>query len=192
MEKGGLVGALSSAGLSSGRGAWHSDEMRLGLRGQTRKVLAPKGVKVVQRLQLRYEWSYLDLAVSPLSGEIRWEWIERMRKEQLLLPVLERWALEAVVWDRAPSHRAKVLSELPTARVFLPSYSPELNPAERVFEEVRRRVEGKVYEDLGAKRGEAERYLRELRAAPERVRSMCRWGWLQEALGSLPTRDGSP
>jgi hypothetical protein len=80
--------------------------MRLGLRGQSRRVLALKGTKVVQRLQLRYEWSYLILAVSPLSGEIRWEWIERMRKEQIR-PVLERWALETVVWDRAPSHRAK-------------------------------------------------------------------------------------
>jgi hypothetical protein len=56
-------------GLVSGREAWHSDEMRLGLRGQTRKVLAPKGVKVVQPVQLKYEWSYLILAVSPLTGE---------------------------------------------------------------------------------------------------------------------------
>jgi hypothetical protein len=32
----------------------------------------------------------------------------------------------------------KALDELPTTRVFLPSYSPELNPAERIFEEVRR------------------------------------------------------
>ena len=56
-----------------------------------------------------------------------------MSKEQFV-PVLEKWALEAVVWDRAPSHRAKILGELLTARVFLPSYNPELNPAERVFE----------------------------------------------------------
>ncbi len=68
--------------MASGRGAWHSDELRLGLRGQTRKVLAPKGAKVVQRLQLRYEWGYLVLAVSPLTGEIRWEWVGRMGKEQ--------------------------------------------------------------------------------------------------------------
>lgn len=165
--------------------------MRLGLRGQTRRVLAPKGVKVVQRLQLRYEWSYLLLAVSPLTGQIRWEWIERMRKEQIR-PVLERWALEAVVWDRAPSHRAKILDELPTVRVSLPSYSPELNPAERIFEEVRARVEGKVYEDLQAKRREAESYLEELRTDPERVRSLCGWRWLREELESLPTHAGSP
>ncbi len=62
--------------------------MRLGLRGQTRKVLAPKGVKVVQPVQLVYEWSYLVLAVSPLNGEIKWEWIERMRQEYIR-PVLE-------------------------------------------------------------------------------------------------------
>ncbi len=185
MEKGGLLGALSSAGLCSGRTAWHSDEMRPGLRGRTRRVLAPKGVKAVQRLQLRYEWSYLVLAVSPLTGEIRWEWVERMRKEQIRL-VLEGWASEAVVWDRAPSHRAKILDELATTRVFLPSYGPELNPAERVFEEVRRRVEGKVYESLHDKREQAESYLKELAVDPERVKSLCGWGWLRESLESLP------
>jgi hypothetical protein len=174
------------AGLRSEREAWHSDEMRLGLRGQTRKVLAPKGVKVVQPVQLVYEWSYLVLAVSPLSGEIKWEWIERMRQEYIR-PVLEGWALEAVVWDKAPSHRAKSLAELGTTRVFLPSYSPELNPAERIFEEVRRRrVEGKVYESLHDKREEAESYLKELAADPERVKSLCGWGWLRESLESLP------
>ena len=32
-----------------------------------------------------------------------------------------------------------------------PAYSPELNPAERVFEEVRRWVEGRVYESIEEK-----------------------------------------
>ncbi len=163
--------------------------MRLGLRGQTRKILAPKGVKVVQPVQLVYEWSYLVLAVSPLSGEIKWEWIERMRQEYIR-PVLEGWALEAVVWDKAPSHRAKSLAELGTTRVFLPSYSPELNPAERIFEEVRRRVEGKVYESLREKREEAESYLEELAVDHERVKRLCGWGWLRESLESLPSCAG--
>ena len=42
-----------------GKAVHFSDEMRLGLPGQTRRVLARRGVKPVQRLQLRYEWSYL-------------------------------------------------------------------------------------------------------------------------------------
>ena len=91
-----------------------------------------------------------------------------------------------MVWDKASSHRAKSLAELRTTRVFLPSYSPELNPAERIFEEVRRRVEGKVYESLHEKREEAESYLKELAADLERVKSLCSWGWLRESLESLP------
>jgi hypothetical protein len=58
--------------------------------------------------------SYLVLAVSPLTGEIRWERIERMRQEHIR-PVLQEWTLGAVVWDRAPSHRAKSLGGLGTA-----------------------------------------------------------------------------
>ncbi|MDP8947777.1 MAG: transposase [Actinomycetota bacterium] len=134
---------------------------------------------------MRYEWSYLVPAVSPLSGEIKWEWIKRMRQEYIR-PVLQGWALEAMVWDKAPSHRVKNLAELGTTRVFLPSYSPELNPAERIFEEVRRRLEGKVYESLPDKREKAEIYLKKLAADPERVKSLRRWGGLGESLESLP------
>ena len=94
--------------------------------------------------------------------------------------------------DRAPSHRAHSLSELETTRGFLPSDSPELDPAERVFEEVRRDVEGKVYESIPAKQKEAERYLKELKADPERVKSLCCWEWLREVLESLPECAGNP
>ncbi len=164
-----------------------SDELRLGLRGQVRRVLAPKGVKVVQPLQLRYEWAYLFLAVDPLSGSLKWEWIGRMKQEHIK-PVLSKWALDCVVWDGAGSHRSNTLKDLPTKRVLLPGYSPELNPAERIFEEIRRRIEGRVYDTLHAKRDEAERYLKALQADPARVRRLCGWEWLRESLARLPQR----
>ena len=104
MEKGGLTVALAETGLRSGDEVYASDEMRLGLRGMVRRVLAPKGVKVVQPLQLKYEWSYLFLAVNPQTGELRWRWIERMRQEHIK-PVLSEWNLDGLVWDRAPSIR---------------------------------------------------------------------------------------
>ena len=43
-----------------------------------------------------------------------------------------------VVWDPAAFHKAKVVGEVGLRRIYQPPYSPELNPAERVFEEVRR------------------------------------------------------
>jgi hypothetical protein len=185
VEKGGLRDAVVAVGITDGKTVEFSDELRLGLHGRTRRVLAPKGVKVVQQLQLEYHWRYLLVAVAPLTGEIRWAWIERMRQGDLV-PALEEWELRCVVWDGAPSHRGKQVQALALARVALPSYSPELNPAARVFEEIRARTEGVVYASLDAKQAVAEAYLRELKADPERVKQLCSWTWLHAALDALP------
>jgi transposase len=125
------------------------------------------------------------LAVNPKTGELRWRWIERMSQEHIK-PILSEWNLDGLVWDRAPSHRAKSLRELPTKWVFLPSYSPELNPAERIFEEVRRRVEGRVYDSIEDKQAEVESYLRQLSVDRERIKRLCGWEWVREALDRLP------
>ena len=65
--------------------------------------------------------------------------------------------------------------------------SPELNPAERLFEEVRRRVEGRTYATLDAKVAEVQAFLRELDADPARVRRLCGWDWLTAAQDALAT-----
>lgn len=162
-----------------------ADELRLGLRGQVRRVLAPRGVKVRQPVQLRYVWCYLLLAVDPRSGALRWAWLERMGQAHLR-PVLDQWGPGVIVWDGAGAHRGKTLADLPTTRVLLPPYSPELNPVERVFEEIRRRVEGRRYDTLPAKQDAVEQYLSSLAADPERVQRLCGWAWLRDALGQLP------
>jgi hypothetical protein len=187
VEGGGLTAALTEAGLTPRARTLHADELRLGLRGQVRRVLAPRGVKVRQRVQVRYEWASLLVGVDPRTGALRWEWLARMRQEQLR-PVLEEWGLDGVVWDGAGAHRGRRLRDLPTERVFLPPYSPELNPAERVLEEIRRRVEGRVYETLAAKQAEVEAYLRELAADRERVKRLCGWDWIVDAFERLPDR----
>lgn len=171
--------------MISAQAVHFADELRLGLRGQVRRVLAPGGVKVRQALQLRYAWRYLLLAIDPRAGTLRWAWLERLTQDHLR-PVLAEWQLDCVIWDGAGSHRGKRLRDLPTRRVVLPPYAPELNPAERVFEEIRRQVEGRVYESLDAKEAVVERYLTELAAVPVRVRRLCAWTWIEDALTRLP------
>ena len=185
MEKGGLTAELKQAGITREEEVHALDEMRLGLRGQVRRVLAPRGVKVVQRVQLVYRWVYLLLAVEPRTGTIRWRWVARMNAEHLL-PVLQEWELRCVVWDGAPAHKARVMQELKTVRVRQPAYSPELNPAERVFEEVRRWTEGEVYESVEAKQEAAEVYLHYLDRNPDVVRQLCGWEWITDSLQALP------
>ena len=59
-------------------------------------MLARRGVKVVQRLQLTYQWAYLLLAVDPRAGTLRWSWLARCRAEPIK-DVLAAWAPDAVV-----------------------------------------------------------------------------------------------
>jgi DDE superfamily endonuclease len=180
-----MTAALAGAGVARGAGIVLADELRLGLRGQVRRVLAPRRVKVAQRLQLRYEWAYLLLAVDPPRGTLRWRWLDRCRAEPIRTALAE-WAPAAVVWDGHGAHTARLLADLPVARVRLPPYSPELNPVERIFQELRRRLEGRTYATLADKRAVADAYLAALAAAPARVKQLCGWDWLTAALDALP------
>jgi hypothetical protein len=180
-----MTAALVGAGVTRAAGIVLADELRLGLRGQVRRVLAPRGVKVVQRLQLRYQWAYLLLAVDPRAGTLRWRWLERCRAGPIR-EALADWAPDAVIWDGHGAHTAKLLADLAVARVRLPPYSPELNPAERVFQELRRRVEGQTYPTIADKQAVADAYLRDLAADPDRLRRLCGWDWLTDAIDALP------
>ena len=54
-----------------------------------------------------------------------------------------------IVVDNAPCHRPKAHREIPgLILLFLPPYSPELNPAERFFEELRRATANRVFETI--------------------------------------------
>jgi hypothetical protein len=166
-----------------------ADEMRLGLHGVVRRVWAPRGIKVRQRRQIEYRWAYLAIAVDPVEGSLHWTWLANMRKETLA-PVLGAWSqagIKAVVWDSAGSHKAKLVRAVGVPLVYLPPYSPELNPAERVIEAIRAQVEGRVWASLEDKCERAEAFLRELAAEPLRVLRLAGWDWIQNACQLLPS-----
>lgn len=188
MAKGGLTEALTAAGVTVDQTTGWADELRLGLIGQTRRVWAPVGVKVVQPLQYERQWCYLVLVVDPRAGRLWWSWTLDMKATSLAATVaLWREAgIAAVVWDRAPAHQTAAVKAEGVALIEQPPYSPELNPAERVFEAVRLHIEGKLYASLPEKYAAVDAFLAELDAAPDRVRSLAGWRWIQDALAALP------
>jgi hypothetical protein len=184
VENRGLVEALRAAGLPAAPGIAFADELRLGLRGLVRTVWAPRGVQIVQPLELRYAWRYLVLAVDGLAGTLRWQWTANM-KGVALAPVVADWkaaGLPGSVWDGAGSHRGQPVRAVGLPTVLQPAAAPELNPAERVFEEVRRAVEGRTYPTLPDKVAAVERFLQGLAQEPSRVRSLAGWAWIAAAL----------
>ena len=66
-----------------------------------------------------------------------------------------------------------------------PAYSPELNPAERVFEEVRRWVEDRVYGSIKEKMAAVDKCLSRLESDPERVKSLVSWEWIRQNVQEL-------
>ncbi len=88
-------------------------------------------------------------------------------------------------WDGASSHRGQDMGTLPMNRIFLPPYSPELNPAERIFEEVRREIEGFVYPSIEAKQYRIDQFLRRLQADKQRFASLISWDWINDIFNEL-------
>ena len=162
--------------------------MRFGLWGQVRRRWGLRGVKIVQRLQITFAWRYLVLAVNCLPGELQWAWVERVRQHELL-PVLQSWQPEGVVWDSASPHKGRQIAQLGIPLIFLPPYAPELDPAERVFEAIRQEIEGIVYPSLQAKQAAIEQFLRRLAADRQRLLSLIGWDWILAACATLPVPD---
>jgi len=163
--------------------------MRVGLVSVVRRVWAPVGVKVRQKVQQVRQWRYLVVAIEVWAGRLWWCWTDTMRSEETV-GVVRGWQqntdLKAVVWDGAPSHRSGVVQEVGFPLVQQPAYAPELNPAERFFEELRRVVEGKVYDSLAAKVAALEAELRQWDADPERMSQLVGWSWIMNTLNQLP------
>lgn len=165
------------------------DEMRVGLHGTVRRVWGRRGVKVRQRVQFSYKWRCLMLVVDGRSGRLWWTWNETMQAEELIPVVRDMQAttgLAAVVWDGAPSHRDERLSRIGLPLIARPPYAPELNPAERVFEELRRAIEGRVFASLDEKVAAVEAVLQAWDAGPARVQRLTGWAWIHAAFAELP------
>jgi transposase len=81
------------------------------------------------------------------------------------------------------------VAQLGIPLIFLPPYSPELDPAERVFEAIRQEIEGIVYPSLQAKQAAIEQFLRRLAADRQRLLSLIGWDWIRAACATLPVSD---
>jgi hypothetical protein len=121
------------------------DEARLGLHeGMTRRCLTAKGVKPLQAVLPRYEYFWLYGAVEPLTGEALFLEMPALDSAcfQAFLDEFSRTypdSLNLMVLDGAPAHIAHCL-RIPdnVLLVHLPPYSPELNPIERLWQDLRK------------------------------------------------------
>ncbi len=111
----------------------------------SRRITLP-GVKPVASINYTFENLYLYGAVEPITGEsffLEMPWLNSVCFQIFIQQLAETFpeTLNLLVLDNGRFHHAKSL-HLPDniALLFLPPYSPELNPIERFWQDMKAKV----------------------------------------------------
>ena len=168
------------------------DEARFGRMSDPRACWAPVPNRPMVNRAIIREFRYEYAAVSPWDGDLDYMTLEKMNTENMglfLKQVSEAHKQDFIIMvlDGAPSHKGKEL-EVPEniALVFLPSYSPELNPAEQLWNVLRRNYfANKVFDSLNATTHQAENGLACIASNREALKSLTNWKWISVILNAI-------
>jgi transposase len=135
------------------------------------------------------EYTYAYGAVSIADGQ--WDSLILPKADTVCMQIfLDEIALRypedriVMVLDGAGWHRAGDLIVPENIRLlYLPSYSPELNPVENIWEELREKgFDNKVFASLDALEEQLLHSLKHLEDHPEISKSIVQWPWIINSL----------
>ncbi len=166
------------------------DEARFGRIDNPRDCWAQPKTRPRTHKQIIREYTYLYGAFSPRDGRMDCLILPHMNTTCMnifLEEVSKRYPDEIIlmVMDGAPCHNEGVLLSIPENIVILklPPYSPQLNPAENMWDEIREKFFGNVsfasMAELESRLVESVRYYEGSQAV---VRSISGWGWILKDL----------
>lgn len=161
--------------------------MRYGLISNFRRSWSKVGERTIIDSQQSFENRYLFSAVSPTSGNsFHLTSIDDFTTEaaNIFLIELKKKYLDkmiVLVWDNAPCHKPEIHKEIEgLIIIFLPPYSPELNPAERFFEELRKSTACKIFKTIEDQEVAIEAKLNELTDDIPAMKRLLGYEWIIE------------
>ena len=161
------------------------DEARFGRMARIRRCWAPAPLRPVVFNGYERQFTYVYGSVSPLQGDLDWSLTQKMNTAQMsafLSQVSQAHSQEFIVMvvDGASSHKARDLIVPENVRLIrLPGYSPELNPQEHIWDEVREKAFPNLVLDQMALVVERLRGgLSRLAADADRIRRIAAWPWI--------------
>ncbi len=165
---------------------WAEDEHRLGLIPIVRRMWAPRGQRPTAPSDRHYAWLYVYGIVRPTTGDTWWCLLPSMHTEAMAA-ALAAFARDAgidadhravLVWDRAGGHTAADLV-VPDGidLVPLPPYSPELQPAERLWPLIDEAIANRGFADLDALEAVLVPRCQTLREQQDTIRARTCYHW---------------
>ena len=165
------------------------DEARFGLISDARRCWCPAPERPICPVTISHQAVHVYAAVSIGSGHV----------DSLILPgvntacmqifldeIASRYPYEKLVMvlDNAGWHLGKKLKVPKNVRLLpLPSYSPELNPMENIWDELREKsFYNRVFENLDRMEEHLLHALQAMESSPDTTKSISDWPWILEAL----------
>ena len=160
------------------------DEARFGQQGTTTRMWAKTGSRPTAVKQTKYEWVYLYAAVEPATGasvalqapHVNTGTMSVFLK--MLGDELDGRDHAVLIMDQAGWHKAERLAVPDNITVlYLPPYSPELNPVERLWGYLRSHyLSNRVFDDYQRLLDAGAQAWQRL--TPDLLRSVCRCDYL--------------
>jgi transposase len=164
------------------------DEARFGRISDTRRCWCPKPTRPVCYAMVTQEYTYAYAAVSTdgILDTLILPSTNSVCMQIFLEEVASRHADERIVMilDGAGWHTSGLLTIPDNIRLLpLPPYSPELNPVEHLWDDLREKAfHNRVFDSIENLEFHLESSLKILEDDAERVRSIVAWPWIINAL----------
>lgn len=162
------------------------DEARFGRMSLPYHAWAPAPLRPMVKLALVREFKYVYCAVAPADGETAWMVSDLMNTESMgkFMEIVSKKFpndLILMVVDGAGSHKAKAL-EIPHNILIhvLPPYSPELNPVEHIWDEVREKFfANRIFDAMSKCVVQIDLAIERFSAWNEGMQSLTNWPWIK-------------
>lgn len=161
--------------------------MRYGLISNYKRSWSPIGIRAIIDNQQMFSNRYLFSAVSPITGDsfhlIGFEENSSAMVKLFFDEMEKKFKGKhiVIVFDNAPSHRSKIVRERKNITcIFLPSYSPELNPAERFFEEIRKSTANQVFDSIDIQEKTIAQKVKDMSADMDGMKQLLGYEWIRK------------
>jgi transposase len=165
---------------------WCQDESRFGLITMQGRMITLKGIKPVGKKQWKRGNFYVYGVVEPSTGEQYYQEFSQLNHncfQEFLNGFAEKYSdsFNLIIMDNGSFHKALLLDwHDHVMPIYLPAYSPELNPIERLWEHTKKDLKWANYSSLDKLKEQVDIIIKSL--TNEEVLSLCGWDYILEAI----------
>ena len=161
--------------------------MRTGTRTELKRRWTPVGHRPLCQVKLGYEFIYIYAALAPVCGHLIALLLPDMTGEsfQLFFHFFETQVKKLypqgkvlLVLDQASAHQYRIGKKCRIVLHYLPVASPELNCVERFFEEIRKPLSNRIFQNIDEVEKFLCRTLKKYYKIPKLIVQLCHYPYM--------------